>query len=424
MKRPPESFSTPGRAICTAGIVENKRVLKKAPLVGARPNEWSPVVGNDWMRGSPHAGFVAPVALSPRGKGAVEVRHIRILALCLAAVFAMSATTLVVASPALAGGCNQECKEQKEKEKQEAKEKKQQEKREAKEQAEREKNELKAQKKGEKEREEAEDGKGIWAKLFGDCPVDNVNLSGCIHGEAGPESFFQAGKVVVHFEKPVLLNGGFIENELGEFEWQPAESGQTISKEAEPAPPLGEDIDAELLPPAEKERYENYLAAGGSTKVTATIELVRNQPGGIYLNEGNLLVEAGEAFGFPVMIHLNNPFVGKSCYDGSTANPINVPFTTGLTSPEPPNEPIKGFKGHITSTGEGTILIISESLLVNNEYAAPGVHGCGLGGKADAAIDAAEELPSPAGHNTTELNGHLYQAGVEPVREHDGYYSY
>ena len=36
------------------------------------------------------------------------------LGLCLVAVFAMSATTLVVASPALAGKCNEECQAQKE----------------------------------------------------------------------------------------------------------------------------------------------------------------------------------------------------------------------------------------------------------------------------------------------------------------------
>ncbi len=42
------------------------------------------------------------------------MRHLRMAVLCLVAVFALSATTLVVASPASAS-CNTECKEQKEK---------------------------------------------------------------------------------------------------------------------------------------------------------------------------------------------------------------------------------------------------------------------------------------------------------------------
>lgn len=336
------------------------------------------------------------------------------LAVCLAAVFAMSATTFVVASPALAGGCNQECKELKEKEKQEKKELKEKEKRE--------KEEAKAHEKAEKERikreKEDEEGKGLWAKMA-DCPA---SPNACIYGEAGPESFFQAGKVTVHFAKTVELRGGAEEIYAGEeyieLQWLPALDGNTISKEAEPAPPLNEDINPELLPAPEKARYEAYLAGGGSTAVTATIELARPQRGGIFLNEGNLLSETGEAFGFPVMIHLQNKFVGKDCYVGSTAEPINVPFTTGETAPEPPNTPIHGGLGEIRVIGEGNMLELHGTHLVNNEYAAPGVHGCGQNGKANAAINSALALPSPAGSNTTELIGSLYQAGYAATAEH------
>ena len=334
------------------------------------------------------------------------MRHVRILGLCLVAIFAMSATTLVVASPALAG-CNQECKEQKQKEKQEAKEQKEAEKAKAKQEKER----LKREK-------EAEEGKGEYAK-FADCPP---NPNGCIYGEAGTESFFQAGKITVKFVKPVILRGAFEETEETEINqnvtWLPALDGDTISKEAEPAPPLNEDIDAELLPAPEKERYEAYVAAGKSTTVTATIELAKPEKGGIFLNEANLLGEENTAFGFPVMIHLSNKFVGDRCYVGSTADPIYVPFTTGETSPEPPNTPIHGSLGSITVNSEGTILELGGTQLVNNSYAAPGVHGCGLESKADAAIDSAIGLPSPAGSNTTKLIGDLFQAGYARVAEH------
>ena len=310
--------------------------------------------------------------------------------------------------------CNQECKELKEKEKEEKKAQKEKEKQEAKAKKEQEK----AEKERIKREQQNEEGKGVWAKMA-DCPA---SPNACIYGEAGPESFFQAGKVTVHFVKPVLLRGGAEEiyagEEYVELQWLPALDGNTISKEKEPAPPLTEDIDAELLPPAEKERYEAYLAGGGSTTVTATIELARPQRGGIFLNEGNLLSETGEAFGFPVMIHLENKFVGKECYVGSTAEPINVPFTTGETSPEPPNTPIHGRLGEIKVIGEGNILELHGTELVNNEYAAPGVHGCGQNNKANAAINSALGLPSPAGSNSTKLVGNLWQAAYAAVAEH------
>ncbi len=349
------------------------------------------------------------------------MRHVRMLGLCLVTIFAMSATTLAVASPALAGGCNQECKELKEKEKQEKKELKEKEKQEQKAQKEQEK----AERERIKRQEQLEEGKGEWAK-FSVCPIPALRAiseyGGCVYGEAGPESFFQAGKVTIHFVKPVQLRGAVSENEeTGVLTWYPALNGNTVSKEAEPGPPLTEDIDAELLPEAEKARYEAYLAEGGSTKVTATIELARPQAGGIYVNEANLLTESGEAFVFPVMIHLSNKFVGDHCYVGSTAEPITVPFTTGETTPEPPNTPIHGQLGEIKVIGEGNILQVGTStkqtILANNEYASPGVHGCGQNGKANAAINSALGLPSPAGSNSTELIGSLFQAGYHAVEE-------
>jgi hypothetical protein len=332
------------------------------------------------------------------------VRHLRMLAVCLAAMFALTATTLVVASPALAGEkCNQECKEQKQKEKEEAKKHK------------------------EEERELKKHPEGVYEK-FNECPIgatqveeDNPeqtqNLNGCIYGVAGSESYFQAGKVTVSFKKPVILQIGFFEEEDEHFKVAGARNGDTVSREAEPAPSLTEGLDAEKLEEPEKKRYEEYLASGGSTKTTETIELAVPARD-IYLSEFNLLEEAGEGFGFDVMIHIENKFLRNNCYVGSTVQPIEVPFTTGETHPEPPNTPIHGFLGHLNTEGEGRILRIEGQHLVNNEYAAPGVSGCGINGGADAALDAGLGLPSPAGSNTTVLVGNLYQSGTRAVSEH------
>jgi hypothetical protein len=339
------------------------------------------------------------------------VRHVRILGLSLAAVFALTATTLIVASPALAEKCNQECKETKKKETEEAKKHKEEEK-----------------VKKEKEKELKKHPEGEFEE-FNECPIgaelvyeeepkgSPQPLSGCIHGVAGSESYFQAGKVTIYFKKPVALEIGFFEEYDEHFKVTGARNGDTISKEAEPAPTLTEGLDAEKLGEPEKQRYEEYIAAGKSTKVTETIELAT--PGtDIYLNEDNILLEEGEGFGFDVMIHIENKFLGNNCYVGSTVHPVDVPFTTGETHPEPPNTPIHGARGEITSNPTGEILIIRGQHLVNNEYAAPGVSGCGINGGADAALDAGLGLPSPAGSNTTVLVGTLYQTGAASVEEH------
>jgi hypothetical protein len=289
------------------------------------------------------------------------VRRVRILGLCTAAVFATCAMTLSLAAPALA--------------------------------------------------------KKSPFEKFNECPLGTPELKGCIYGEAGAESYFQAGKVTVHFVKPVILQGGFQrETEERTDPFVAARNGKTIGVEKEPTVGLTEGLDAEKLEEPEKKRYEEYIASGKSTKVTEAVELAA-PASDIFLAEENLVAEVGQGFGFPVMIHIQNPFLGKNCYDGTTVEPIDIPYTTGETHPEPPNTPIHGYLGSLESEGEGEILVIKGQKLVNNEYAAPGVSGCGLSGGADAALDEGLGLPSPAGSNTTELVGNLYQASHFAVEE-------
>jgi hypothetical protein len=330
---------------------------------------------------SPESGRVAPIDITERKRSSGKVRYVRIIGVCAATLCASAATTLALASPALA-----------------------------------------SKKVG---------PEGVFEK-FNECPLgatqtiagEQYEVGGCIFGEAGKESFFQAGKVTVSFKKPVKLDIGF-DGDRGRVPIPPEEvfpvfgarNGVTISKEAEPAPSLTEGLDAEKLEEPEKKRYEEYIAAGKSTKATETIELATPATE-IFLSETHILEEKGEGFGFDVMIHIENKFLGKNCYVGSTVHPIDVPFTTGETHPEPPNTPIHGTAGSITTEGEGEILVINDQELVNNEYAAPGVSGCGINGGADAALDAGLGLPSPAGSNTTILHGTLYQTGSESVEEH------
>ncbi len=261
-----------------------------------------------------------------------------------------------------------------------------------------------------------------WEKYLGECPMPAVAMehqTGCLWGEAGPESFFQAGKATVYFKKPVILQGGTNAEYICEEEHHeecksmvPAADGKTIVPEAEPGPSLTEGVDAELLPPKEKARYEAYVAAGKSTKTTETVELAAPAHDITVNPLGELTEENVNAFVFPIMVRISDPFLGEHCYDGSTFSPIVVPFTTGETSPPPPNTPIHGHGGTVTSYAGGVVAETQGGILVNNSYAAPGVQGCGVEGQADAAVNAGLGLPSPAGSNTTELVGNFQVSGV------------
>jgi len=323
------------------------------------------------------------------------VRHVRILGLCLVALFAMSAAT---AGSALA---------------------------------------KKAPKPGSNNPKE-------WLK-FENCPLADEGNLGCVWGESNDETYFQAGNIVVHFTKPIILQGGKHSEgsqecaEGDEIYWEcgseaglkysggkfnpelfegPEYGNQVLSKAAQPAPSLTEVVDPELLSPKELERYNKYVTAG-KTKVTVTIELV-GPASGFFLNEVDLLEGYGEALGLPVQIKMSNPFLGNTCYDGSNSDPIQIKYTTGTTSPPPPNEPLEGKPGSLFSTNEGEIVHIVEGKLVDNSFAAPGVTGCGIGGGADAAVNAAAGLPSEAGHNATVLAGELAQDGRDAEEEARG----
>jgi hypothetical protein len=268
-------------------------------------------------------------------------------------------------------------------------------------------------------------------KKFENCPLSDPGNLGCVWGDSGVGTYFQAGKIVVNFTKPIVLQGGkhstgsseecteednlryyscFSRNKLEPEVFEGPEYGNALlSKVAQPAPSLTEIVDPALLSPSELARYEKYVAAG-KTKVTATIEIV-GPASGFFLNEENLLEGYGEALGLPAQVKLSNPFLGTTCYDGSNSDPIQIAYTTGTTSPPPPNVPITGKPGSLFSTNNGEIVHIVEGELVDNSFAAPGVTGCGVGGNADAAVNAASGLPSEAGNNATALVGELTQAG-------------
>lgn len=381
----------------------------------------------------------------------------------MVAAFAMSATTLVVASPALAK-CNAECKQHKQeakKHKQEAKEKKKREKAEKKKAAleaklkhseeqlkndeaqikQLAKEEAEAQAKGEeqvraelaaeiakleaeratlqseqetfrKDKTEQEAAERLanseWAP-FKDCPINSAEeVKGCIYAKSYGDSEFQAGNVTVHLINPITLRGGKARD--GAFVG-PEDGAATVEPVAQPAPDLRKDVEVSALSEAEQARYKNALNEGHES-VTATVELA-GEPSTIVLNETHLLEETSEtALALPVKVKLSNPFLGETCYVGSDEHPIVINLVSGTSGV------LSGVAGELSSNEAGSILTLAQDSLVNNTYVAPGVNGCGVAGGADTAIDHAIGLPSlTPGSNLAIIDGTLESAGAEEATE-------
>jgi hypothetical protein len=155
----------------------------------------------------------------------------------------------------------------------------------------------------------------------------------------------------------------------------------------------------------------------GVTGVNATTELAA-PAGSIAISVDNLIEGSGIALSLPVKVHLENPFLGSSCYIGSNAHPIVIELTTGTTSPPPPNKPISGSPGEIEFNADASIVTLKKNTLVNNSFAAPGVQGCGglFAFLINPIVNGKLGLPAAPGQNTAILKGTLKETTAEAVK--------
>jgi hypothetical protein len=256
---------------------------------------------------------------------------------------------------------------------------------------------------------------GEWAQ-FAECPLNNPETVFCVYSVSS-DGFFQMGSKTVPLKNPVTLQGGIRFTESGETLFLGAENGNTLSKTAQPVPGGLLGIEAPGWWPKFLRDLFNETINNGFTGVNATVELAAPATS-IKINTGNLLLEQGIALSLPVKIKLSNPFLGNNCYIGSNSKPVVIDFTTGKTSPPPPNEPIHGAAGEATFGGGGTIITLSGGRLVNNSFAAPGANGCGglFSFLIDPFVNSITGLPSPAGTNTAILEGKLQTAEASAVK--------
>jgi hypothetical protein len=247
---------------------------------------------------------------------------------------------------------------------------------------------------------------------FGDCPLNRASITDCIYSVTSSGTF-TLGNKEVPIKKPVILQGGF-EGGGETISFFGAEDGNTLSKTPEPIPGglagliKCNEIKSLLVRIACEVTFEN-----GLTGVNATLELAAPATS-IKLNTENLLFEEGTALQLPVKVHLENPFLGSSCYVGSNSSPIIIPLTTGTSGS------LKGTAGAFSANEAFTLLTFTGNRLVNNTFSAPAATGCG-GPVVELAIDpllnAMAGLPAGSGKNSAILEGTTQDAASSAVRE-------
>ena len=254
--------------------------------------------------------------------------------------------------------------------------------------------------------------------IFKDCPLGNSATYDCVYAQTESGEFI-VGKETVPIKNTITLQGGIHINEsTGEESFIGAENGETLSKTPQPVP----GGLAGLVKCNEISNFLERIACelvfeNGVTGVNATTELAA-PASSIGISTSNLLDEEGTALSLPVKVHLENPFLGSSCYIGSNSKPISLPLPTGETSPPSPNKPIHGSKGEL-EIKEGPVFVFKNNELVNNSFAAPGAEGCGglLSFLIDPIVNSKLGIPAAAGHNTAKLKGTLSTASAEDTKK-------
>ena len=350
------------------------------------------------------------------------MRHVKILGLCLVAMLAMSATTFVVASPAMAS-CNQECKEQKQKEKEEAKAQKTKEKEEA------------------QEKKALETGVGDpWGvnnwHAFRACPWEEAKewkesppagISNCVDGVTigGKKGgYFEYGHVKVLLAKSIKLQGG-LWGEGSDTKFTPAREGyETL--EAPELPVTGglKVITPEIQeiagwPQSLKESFKQATNKEANVK----IEMAGNECFEVVgcLSNENILFEEGVAFRLPLKVKITAPWLetltAGPCYVGSDENPIHVNLTTEGA----------GAAGSLSFNEEFTHIFLHGSKLVDFGWHIPLASGASCGGEyasyLNKALDVALEVENGYGYEMTNktgivvLKGDLHDGYAEAVEE-------
>jgi hypothetical protein len=254
---------------------------------------------------------------------------------------------------------------------------------------------------------------------FQQCPWTNTEVKQCLYmqSEGGTLTL---GKKKIPIEKQVVLQGGFGEPVSKISPFFAATNGITLTKASQSVPGgLAGLIPEGKTPPLIKSLIKFYFE-NALTGVNATLELAE-PASDIGFGKLNLLDGEGVALKLPLMVHLENPFLGKGCYVGESGSPMVWELTTGVTAPEKPNTPITGAPGVSKFLEKKQILELSKNELVDNKWSAPSANGCGggLSFLVDPIIN--EQFGNlAAGNNTAVLKNTIYTSAAAAVQlNHD-----
>ena len=255
--------------------------------------------------------------------------------------------------------------------------------------------------------------------VFQQCPWTNAEANRCLY------SLTESGEVVlgnkkVPIEKAVTLQAGYT-LPVAEFsKLVAATNGITLSKTPQNVPGGLLGIVPEASSPPLVKALIKFFFENSLTGVNSTLELAK-PANEVFFSELHVAEEEEVALKLPVKVHLENPFLGKNCYVGSSSSPLKWELTTGPTSPPEPNKPIAGSAGAIEFLEGGRILRAKENALVDNAWSAPAVSGCGgiLAFLVNPIINSQLGLPAAAGKNTAILKGTSSIATAAAVKKNN-----
>jgi hypothetical protein len=253
---------------------------------------------------------------------------------------------------------------------------------------------------------------------FAQCPYKNEEVRKCIVSVTDSGEVV-LGKKVVPITNPVTLQGGYGKQVSGIAPFFAATNGITLSKSPQNVPGGLLGIVPDASSPFLVKLLIKFFLENSLTGVNSTLELAKPATD-IRISENNLASKTGVALKMPVMVHLENPFLGKSCYVGSSSSPIIWELTTGTTAPPAPNKAITGAGGTIEFLEEGSMLVDKGAKLVDNAWSAPKATGCGgILSFLVTPIISAQLGTTTAGNNTAILNNTVNIAASFAVLEND-----